>query len=46
MAKELTKVLECVTSVTQGTDEISARILIIKAVEDTAFEASVTAFQV
>lgn len=46
MAKELAGVLERVTSVTQATDEISDRILIIKAVEDTAFEASVTAFQV
>ncbi len=46
MAEELKKVLECVTSVTQGTDEISARFLIVKAVEDAAFEASVTAFQV
>lgn len=46
MAKELTKVLEHVTSVTQNTDEISARILIVKAVEDIAYEASVTAFQV
>ena len=46
MAKELTKVLERVTSVTQGTDEISARILVVKAMEDIAFEASVTAFQV
>ncbi|MDE7284034.1 MAG: hypothetical protein K2N85_10710, partial [Lachnospiraceae bacterium] len=46
MAEELKKVLERVNSVTQGTDEISARFLIIKAVEDTAFEASVTAFQV
>ncbi len=46
MAEELTKVLECVTSATQGTDEISARILIIKAEEDAAFVASVTAFLV
>ena len=46
MAEELKKVLERVNSVTQGTDEISARFLIIKAVEDAAFEASVTAFQV
>lgn len=46
MAKELQKALERVTSVTQGTDEISARFLIVKAVEDAAFEASVTAFQV
>lgn len=46
MAEKLKKVLECVTSVTQGTDEISARFLIVKAVEDAAFEASITAFQV
>ncbi|MBD5471685.1 MAG: helix-turn-helix transcriptional regulator [Lachnospiraceae bacterium] len=46
MAEELKEVLECVTSLTQGTDEISARFLIVKAVEDAAFEASVTAFQV
>lgn len=46
MADKLKKVLERVTSVTQGADEISARFLIVKAVEDAAFEASVTAFQV
>lgn len=45
MAEELTKVLERVTSVTQGTDGISARFMIVKAVEDAAFEAGVTAFQ-
>ena len=45
MAKELTKVLEHVTSVTQNTDEISARILIVKAVEDIAYEASVRRFR-
>ncbi|MDE6318847.1 MAG: helix-turn-helix transcriptional regulator, partial [Lachnospiraceae bacterium] len=45
MARELTNILERVTSVTQGIDEISARILIVKALEDIAFEASVTAFQ-
>lgn len=46
MAEELKNVLEYVTSVTQSKDEISARFLIVKTVEDAAFEASVTAFQV
>ena len=46
MAEELIKVLERVTSVVQGSDEISVHFLIVKAVEDAAFEASVTAFQV
>lgn len=46
MAEELKKVLDRVTLVTQGADEISARFRIVKAVEDVAFEASVTAFQV
>lgn len=46
MAEELKKVLERVTSVTQDTDEIFARFLIVKAVEDAAFEVGVTAFQV
>lgn len=46
MAEELIKVLECVVSSTQGADEISARFLVVKAVENAAFEAGVTAFQV
>lgn len=46
MAGQLEGVLKRITSVTQKPDEISARFLIVKAVEDAAFEASVTAFQV
>lgn len=46
MAGQLEEVLKRITSVTQNPDEISARFLIVKAVEDAAFEASVTAFQV
>ncbi len=46
MAEELKTVLERVTSVAHDADEISARFLIVKAVEDAAFEAGVTAFQV
>ncbi len=45
MAGRLEKVLEQVTSVTRNPDEIFARFLIVKAVEDAAFAASVTAFQ-
>lgn len=46
MAEELKAALGRVTDLTRRPDEISARFLIIKAVEDAAFEASVTAFQV
>ena len=46
MAGQLEEVLKYITSVTRNPDEISARFLIVKAVEDAAFEASVTAFQV
>ena len=46
IAGQLEEVLKRVASVTQNPDEISTRFLIVKAVEDAAFEASVTAFQV
>lgn len=46
IAGRLEQILERVASVAQNPDEISARFLIVKAVEDAAFEASVTAFQV
>lgn len=45
MAERLKAVLEDVTAVTKSPDEISASFLFVKAVEDAAFEASVTAFQ-
>ena len=46
MAGQLEEILRRVASVAQNPDEISSRMLIVKAVEDTAFEAGVTAFQV
>ena len=46
MAGQLEEILRRVASVAQNPDEISSRMLIVKAVEDTAFEADVTAFQV
>lgn len=46
MAGQLEKALTRITCTAQNPDEISARFLIVKAVEDAAFEASVTAFQV
>lgn len=45
-AGQLEEVLKRVASVAQNPDEIGARFLIVKAVEDAAFEAGVTAFQV
>ncbi len=45
-AGQLEEVLKRVSSVAQNPDEIWPRFLIVKAVEDAAFEASVTAFQV
>lgn len=45
-AGQLEKVLKRVASVAQNPDEIGVRFLIVKAVEDAAFEAGVTAFQV
>ncbi len=46
MAGQLTKMLEQVAAIARRPDEISARFLIIKAVEDAAFASSVTAFQI
>ena len=46
MAEELQKILKRVTTVKEDSDGISARILLIKAIDDAAFEADVTAFQV
>ncbi len=45
MAGELKRTLERVTAIAQRPDEISARFLIVKAMEDAAFEAGITAFQ-
>ena len=45
-AGQVEEVLKRVASVAQNPDEIGARFLIVKAVEDAAFEAGVTAFQV
>ena len=45
MAEELQKSLKSVTTATQDSDEISAHFLLVKAIDDTAFEAGVTAFQ-
>lgn len=44
-AGQIKEILESVAAIAQRPDEISARFLIIKAVEDAAYEASVTAFQ-
>ena len=45
MAEELQEILKRVAIVTQDSDEISAHFLLVKAIDDTAFEANVTAFQ-
>lgn len=45
MAEELQKILKRVTTATQNSDEISAHFLLVKVIDDTAFEAGVTAFQ-
>ena len=44
MANELTKVLERITSILQHPDGISARFVILKALEDAAFQSRITAF--
>lgn len=46
LADELTMVLSRVTDITQCKDGISARFLIVKAIEDTAFKANIMAFQI
>lgn len=45
-AGELTKTLRRITGITERPDGISARFMIIKAIEDTAFGLNVIAFQV
>ncbi len=45
VADALAKVLERVTAIAQRPDEISARFMIMKAVEDAAFWLRLTAFQ-
>lgn len=45
IAGQIKEILESVAVIPQRPDEISARFLIIKAVEDAAYEASVLAFQ-
>ena len=45
IAGKIKEILESVAVIPQRPDEISARFLIIKAVEDAAYEASVLAFQ-
>ncbi|MDE6675309.1 MAG: helix-turn-helix transcriptional regulator, partial [Acetatifactor sp.] len=44
-ADALTKMLECITAIARRPDEISARFMILKAVEDAAFQFQLTAFQ-
>lgn len=46
MADELSSVLERITGIPQCPDGISARFLIVKAIEDAAFKSHVTAFQI
>ena len=45
MAEELQEILKRVAAVTEDSDEISADFLLVKAIDDTAFETGVTAFQ-
>ena len=45
MAEELIDTLSHVSSITQHPDEISARFVILKALEDAAFQSRITAFQ-
>ena len=44
MVDELTKILDRITSISQHPDEISARFVILKALEDAAFQSRITAF--
>lgn len=46
MAEDLGEILKRVVMATRDADEISAHFLLVKAIDDTAFEANVTAFQV
>ena len=45
MAEELQKILKRAAAAAEDTDEISAHLLLVKVIDDTAFEANVTAFQ-
>lgn len=45
IADELTKALNRISSITQRPDEISARFVIMKAIEDAAFQAYIATFQ-
>lgn len=44
MADELTRMMDRVTSITHRPDEISARFLILKILENAAFQSRITAF--
>ena len=44
MAEELQEILKCVAAA-QDWDETSARLMLVKAIDDAVFEADVTAFQ-
>lgn len=46
MAEQLKEMRDRITAIAGRPDEISARFLIVKAVEDAVFEAGITAFQV
>lgn len=45
MADDLKEILKRVAMVNQDADEISAHFLLVKAIDDIAFEANITAFQ-
>ena len=45
MAEELQEILKHVAVAAHESDEISARLLLVKAIDDAAFEAEVTSFQ-
>lgn len=45
MADDLTKMLDRITSIPQHPDEISARFVILKTMENAAFQSRITAFQ-
>jgi len=46
MAEELKRTMEQVTAIAQRPDEISIRFLLVKVIEDTAFQSDFTAFNV
>ena len=45
MAEGLQEILKDVATAAQGSDEISARFMLVKAIDDAVFEANATAFQ-